>query len=327
MDKNFEYCVVIRTLGMAGEKFRRELESLHNQTVKPKRILVYLAEGYSRPDFIVGMETYITVPKGLIAQRALPYTEVDTPYMLMLDDDVFFPEGGVERLYNGLVQEHGDCIAVDAFHPHHSTWTQVLYNYLTNMVYSRPDDGWAFKVCGNGSFSYNRHPHVEVCPTESAAGTCLLWKTEVFRSIHFEDEMWLDRSGYAFGEDFLMTHKVVRNGYRLLIDYNSGIQHLDAKSARSDRHLAVERLCKRSKCQFLQWFRVCYDASDLSLAQRKQNERAWHRRVVQAYIVHLLYALFTLNPQVLRMFLKGLKDGQAFVQSDIYKSAHNYIVK
>lgn len=327
MAENLEYCVVVRTLGMAGEKFRQELESLHRQTVRPKRILVYLAEGYARPSFTVGMEQYVTVPKGLIAQRALPYDEVDTDYMLMLDDDVAFPDDGVERLFHGLKRNAGDCIAIDAFHPQNSAWWQTVYNYLTNLVYPRPDDGWAFKVCGNGSFSYNRSPHAEVYPSESAAGTCLLWKTSVFRSIRFEDEMWLDRSGYAFGEDFLMSHKVVRNGYRLLIDYNSGIQHLDAKSARSDRHLSTDRLCKRSKCQFLQWYRMFYDARDLTPRQRRSNLWAWRRRVAQAFLVHVCYALFTFNAQVVRMFLKGLKDGRDFVRSDIYKSAKNYIIQ
>ena len=42
-----EYTAVIRTLGKAGEKYRCLLDSLVNQTIKPSRILVYIAEGYT----------------------------------------------------------------------------------------------------------------------------------------------------------------------------------------------------------------------------------------------------------------------------------------
>jgi len=48
------YSIAIRTLGTAGDKFRRELESLCAQTVQPEKVLVYIAEGYPRPDFTVG---------------------------------------------------------------------------------------------------------------------------------------------------------------------------------------------------------------------------------------------------------------------------------
>ena len=38
--KIMEYSVVIRTLGTAGEKYQKLLNSLKNQTVLPKKILV-----------------------------------------------------------------------------------------------------------------------------------------------------------------------------------------------------------------------------------------------------------------------------------------------
>ena len=35
---NYKYCVAIRTLGLAGEKFQQELNSLINQTIPPYKI-------------------------------------------------------------------------------------------------------------------------------------------------------------------------------------------------------------------------------------------------------------------------------------------------
>ena len=70
------YSVAIRTLGTAGDKFRQELESIKNQTIQPDKVIVYIAEGYPRPDFQIGKEEYVWVKKGMVAQRTLPYEEI-----------------------------------------------------------------------------------------------------------------------------------------------------------------------------------------------------------------------------------------------------------
>ena len=74
-----EYCVAIRTLGSAGEKFQKELDSIISQTIKPQGIFVYIPEGYPIPKETVGIEQYIRCRKGMVAQRALPYNEITTP--------------------------------------------------------------------------------------------------------------------------------------------------------------------------------------------------------------------------------------------------------
>lgn len=58
-----EYCAVIRTLGTAGDKYYQTLLSLKNQTIPPKKILVYIAEGYSLPKETIGIEQYIFIRK------------------------------------------------------------------------------------------------------------------------------------------------------------------------------------------------------------------------------------------------------------------------
>lgn len=39
------YCAVIRTLGTAGDKYLKELQSLQAQSLQPEKTLVYIAEG------------------------------------------------------------------------------------------------------------------------------------------------------------------------------------------------------------------------------------------------------------------------------------------
>ena len=81
------YSIAIRTLGTGGEKYRILLESITHQSLPPERVLVYIAEGYVIPDFRVGKEEYVVVPKGMARQRILPYDEISSDCILLLDDD------------------------------------------------------------------------------------------------------------------------------------------------------------------------------------------------------------------------------------------------
>ena len=80
------YSFAIRTLGTSAI-LRQELESLHCQTIKPDKIVVYIAEGYERPNYSVGIEEYQWVPKGMVRQRVLRYEDIDSEYIFFLDDE------------------------------------------------------------------------------------------------------------------------------------------------------------------------------------------------------------------------------------------------
>ena len=109
------YTAVIRTLGRAGEKYQYLLNSLCSQTIKPAKILVYIAEGYPQPKESCGKEEYIYVKKGMVAQRALPYDEVETEYILFVDDDIYFPADSIEELFNALKENNADVVSPDVY--------------------------------------------------------------------------------------------------------------------------------------------------------------------------------------------------------------------
>ena len=44
MNEKIDYTAVVRTLGTAGEKYQKLLNSLILQTVKPKDIIVYIED-------------------------------------------------------------------------------------------------------------------------------------------------------------------------------------------------------------------------------------------------------------------------------------------
>lgn len=149
----FEYCAAIRTLGTAGDKYYQTLLSLKQQTIPPKKILVYIAEGYPLPKETIGIEQYVYVKKGMIAQRALPYKEVDTEYILLLDDDLAFPSSMVEKLFGEMQKCDADVISPNVFPNHNMTVLQKLYSIFFVGTFPMKSDKYAFKIRKNGCYS------------------------------------------------------------------------------------------------------------------------------------------------------------------------------
>ncbi len=108
-----KYSIAIRTLGKSGEKYVRELVSITKQTIQPEKVIVYIADGYERPEFTIGKEEYVWVKKGMVAQRALRYDEIDSPLILLLDDDVELSPNCAEILIRTLESFNLDCIAAE----------------------------------------------------------------------------------------------------------------------------------------------------------------------------------------------------------------------
>ena len=130
-----EYCVAIRTLGTAGEKYQTLLDSLNRQTIRPKKILVYIPDGYSIPEETIEWEEYIRSPKGMITQRSLPFDEVDTDYILFCDDDLWLADDFVERLYKGLKEHKGDCISPDIYKIHNYSFLGKIKKAISGYAF------------------------------------------------------------------------------------------------------------------------------------------------------------------------------------------------
>ena len=125
------YSVAIRTLGKNPDVLKRELESVLQQTLQPDKVVIYIAEGFERPSFQVGKEEYVWVKKGMVAQRALEYREIDSDVILMLDDDVELAPDSAEKMLRAM-DEHGmDCVAADTFKNQDMTTMQKMMAWVT----------------------------------------------------------------------------------------------------------------------------------------------------------------------------------------------------
>lgn len=313
--RKMEYTAVIRTLGTAGEKYQTLLDSLARQTLQPAKILVYIAEGYPIPPQTIGREQYIYVKKGMVAQRALPYVEIETEYILLLDDDLYLPETVVETLFRYLEEKQADVISPDVFPNAERPWLSRWMMAISGRMVARRDDGrWGYKVMRDAGYSYNMAPESGVYWSQTNAGACCLCRKIDFLKIHFEAELWLDQPRYAVGEDQVMYYKMYLAGLKQLTWFHNGIKHLDAGTAIQGDEKERNRIFADFRFKTIFWHRFIY-----------RPDPSWLSRLWSA--VCLGYALgFTLfisllkgNIGVLKVKWRAIRDGVCFIKSDAYR--------
>lgn len=322
-----KYSIAIRTLGTSGEKFVRELESIKRQTVQPEKVIIYIAEGYQRPEYTIGQEEYVWVKKGMVAQRVLRYDEIDSPLVLLLDDDVELAEDSAERMIQAMDEHNLDCVAADTFKNQNLSVAQKIYAALTNLVFPHWSDTWAFKIHSNGSFSYNNRITKSLYLSQSAAGPAALWRKRVFVDLHLEDELWLDRFGFSYGDDGLIFNKLFKNGYRLGVLYTSGINNLDAKSSSSVFQRNPQKFYTRSMASLMIWHRTCYHLKGLSIYKKLWAALGFTVKTLWLFFVHVGASIYFQSPMVLYYYSKGIYDGIKVIHSKEYLQIPNYVLK
>lgn len=309
------YSVAIRTLGQAKEKYQTLLDSLREQTWPPSRIVVYIAEGYTLPKETILQEQYVYVKKGMVAQRALSYDEIDTEYILFLDDDVYLPPNSVELLFMQMIENQADVISPDVFaNSDRSMFSSILMSVSGRMWPRYKDELYGYQVMKTAGYSYNANPIKPVYWSQTNAGPCFLCKKSTMLAIHFEEELWLDRLKYAQGDDQAMFYKMHMNGYKQLTSYNSGIVHLDAGGNRSQEK---EKMLIYSDFRFktIFWHRFIYTPESVFY-----NKLLACFAIGYAFVFALLISIFRLRFDILSIKFSAMKDGVRFIQSDEYKS-------
>ena len=306
----FEYTAVIRTLGTAGEKYQQLLNSLQAQTIAPQAIIVYIAEGYPLPKETIGIERYVYVKKGMVAQRALPYDEVQTEWMLFLDDDLYLPPNFVEMLYDHIVENDADVISPDIFPNHERSLLGKLMMAISGRMLPHRDDGkWGYKVIRTGGYSYNNHPTKSVYQSQTNAGACFLCRKGDFEKIHFDDELWMDNLSYAQGDDQVMFYKMYLHGLKQMTLYGSGIVHLDAGDNLNPQK---EKMLLYADLRFkiLFWYRFLYSQ------EKNYLMKAWD---VMCLMYLLFFALFIslvkCKWDILKVKRQAVRDARSLIKS------------
>jgi len=321
--KQMSYSIAIRTLGTAGYRFKQELQSIAAQTLPPERVIVYIAEGYPRPDFSVGEEEYVWVPKGMVAQRALSYNEIKSDYVLLLDDDMILAPDVAEKMLMAAEEHKTDCVGADSYQHYARTVGDKVYDFVTNLIIAHGEKSpWAFRILRNGSFSYNSHPHPGYYDSHYIAGAVQLWRREVLTSIHLEDELWLDRYVFAYSDDMLETYKLHVNGYKLGILFGLDVVHLDAGAGSLPYRSTSRQFYIREASQFCLWWRMIYEPAqglDALLCVLSFCVK-W----LWLLLVHIFCGLLKLNIHIPYFYLLGTINAWRFLHSEQYKQVGRF---
>lgn len=103
-----KYTIAIRTLGSAGAKFEALMRSIAALDSPPEEVLVILPDGYDAPSNLLENARVIRSEKGMVAQRVKAIKEIQTPYLMLLDDDLEFEPDFADRLYLQLLRSDAD---------------------------------------------------------------------------------------------------------------------------------------------------------------------------------------------------------------------------
>lgn len=312
-----KYSVAIRTLGTAGVKYQRLLDSLKEQTIPAKDILVYIPYGYDLPKETIGIEKYIRCEKGMITQRSLPFEEITTDYVLFCDDDLYLPPDFVKRMFEGLETMDADCIAANIYETNKMSPFYKGALFLHSFITSHHDSKWAVKIKRNVSYAYNAHPRGNFLRTESAPGGSCLCKMTVYHAIHFADERWLENMKYPAGEDQLFYYKMHIMGYKVMQYLNTGVLHLDAQAGH--KIVKSNKMYLQKKNMFAMWYRTIYNIKSKGRFEKLRCAAAFSWRCIFGVLTLPLEVLHYKQPRFFMDYFRGLWAGYRYVCSEEYR--------
>ncbi len=315
------YSVVIRTVGTAGEKYRRTLDSIDKQTIKPQEVLVVLPEGYPLPPERLGYEAFVYSKKGMVSQRIFGGEQAKGEYILFLDDDVAFEEDFVEKLYAPIEAGLGDVTVppiLDILPPKRGIRKIIPMISLSACptVFHRND--MYTKILKSGGWSYNHYAGRSVpryLRAETAAGACFFCKKADFLQMHYEEELWLQDVRYPLWEDQVMFYKMHLSGKRILCVTDVSFAHLDAGGSSPDRAKLATQAGARNKAVF--WYKFIYKKQQ-NILGRASARLMYGYSVLVSSCIHGLHALaLPAKREEFCAYRAGLKDGKAYIREKL----------
>jgi GT2 family glycosyltransferase len=262
----------------------------------------------------------------MMRQRVLRYDEIDSPLIMLLDDDVELEPDSAEKMIEALAKNNLDCLAAVTFRNYKISVAKKFYIALTNMIFPHWSDIWSVIIHSNGSFSYNNHPVKDVYLSQSASGPAALWRKQVFLNLRLEDELWLDNLRFAFGEDVLMFNKLYKNGFRLGAHYSCGIRHLNAQSSSRAFKGNKQRFHTRSMASFLIWYRTCYNLDSLPWWRKVWAVISYVIKFLWLFFIHVGSSVHFRSFKVVSNYVLGVIDGLKMIKTEEFKQIPNFIL-
>ena len=330
--QGISYSVVIRTLGNSGEKYAALLDSIKAQTVQPEEVLVVIPEGFTL-DHLLGNETIIRSPKGMVTQRAVGIEFAKSEYILVVDDDIEFDAFFVECLASfmkahnldcvlpreGLAPEDGDT-TINLYYP---LSTRIKYAFSGRMFQTRRASKYLDVITATAGHKVfcgsNRLDRCYYCQTGNFQ--CFFIKTEKAKQVDFNKEVWLQQgslSGYAAYDDAVFFYHFYLLGYNIAYSLRTRYRHLDAAAGRrANSKLEARRIryfcIARNRTIF--WYRFLYQTSDSFLRKIKVVLGG-----IYAFVNYSLFCVFVnVNPKnwpAISALAQGYKEAFSIIKQN-----------
>lgn len=319
-----DYSVVIRTLGIAGEKYRALLDSLKSQTIQPREVLVVLPDGREPPADRLGTERFVTTRKGLVHQRSFGIRQARGDYVLLCDDDISFDKDFVEKLYRTHVATRAMIVTPrvldpgDGRPPSLKTRVAAIRDFLCGLHYasSKPSPFY-IRIWDTGGYINNaRMESRRQYYSQSGHGTCSFLKREAAVRLRFEDEIWLEGASYALPDDQVMFYKAFLQGNSIAWCREARLHHLDAGGDTPDRFRHMSYANARNFTIF--WHRFQY-RMDPGISRRISLVFCLSFRVLNTCLYYAAAHLWDprRSSAALALF-KGYIDALRYIRSEDY---------
>lgn len=316
-----DYSVVIRTVGRAGEKYRKLLDSIEKLRPSPRETIVMLPNGYIPPDDHLPGERICYCQKGMVAQRVCGIAECQSEYILLVDDDIAFDEDLVQKLYAPIARREYDITAGPLCDLFPNTKISVIRSILGASAVPAPKNAEYYaRVLRSAGYRYNRIeiPQSKVFPTETAGGACIFGRTDVVRSIHYEEELWLDRFVYALYDDAVFFYKAHCNKLRCGIVADAIYAHLDAGTSKTGGNAKMERAAAFNR--IVLWHRFIYTQEKSVLGKVWATVCLAHRFLVQFIVFGVKVLIGNDSRETPAAHFDGIVHGLKWLKSEEYRN-------
>lgn len=309
------YSIYIRTLGQGGEKYARLLKSIDWLVCRPREVVMVLPHGYDLPTERLGYERFAFCEKGMVKQRVFAIADCKTEWVLLLDDDVAFESRFIEELYDAAAKTGADAaIAVlnevplqgmEKVKKRLLSWGRHLAlaegTLSSGNYYIRINMAAGHKMLTNIDRS-------RLYMTESGHGTHCFAKIKALRDIHFEEELWLEESGYALPEDQVFYYKLHLMGYKIVCNPSVYFEHLDAKST-GNIGRRNKLLYATSRNFHIFWRKFIMARADTGFYKFLCRLAINYRHVCELCFIVLPAAIVTQNISFIHSYVSGWRDG------------------
>ena len=255
------YSVIIRTTGMAGQKYQKLLDSIAGLDPQPQEVIVVLPEGYALPVERLGWESFCFCSKGMVRQRMAGIEACKTNYALICDDDISFPSDFVKKLHTPIENGLGFFSAAPLYSFLPETGAEeiiciLMGSAVPTILHRRSRYVSVLKSTG---YSYNKHldrSSTRYYETQAAPWTCFYADIRALQKLEFDRETWLDAHGYSALDDQTMFYKAWLMGLKTIVVSDAEYEHLDGKTAIRKNRNPV--LYSRSFNRVVFWHRFIY---------------------------------------------------------------------